>query len=170
MHARVYEWLVSTTNITGRVIGPLTGIDLREAAFAGKVTPVTLVAASPNGNWVPATRVKNLFDDDGKPLPHPPGSEPPVASTDSVSQPSVVPPPLPRKNDGIRIDGARSKIGSSEIPPQGQVAADFPSAVETVGDELADNTRAGRRVPAPTSTHPAIPSPRSWHVESRFSW
>ena len=39
------------------VVGPLTGIQLREAAFAGHVVLSTLVANSEHGPWSIAARV-----------------------------------------------------------------------------------------------------------------
>lgn len=57
--------------VRGTIIGPVTGLELREAAFAGDVGLSTLVSNSPNGDWVQAARIRGLFDDNGKPLPHP---------------------------------------------------------------------------------------------------
>lgn len=54
------------------VVGPLTGIELREAAFANKVVSETLVTNDASGPWVAANLVKGLFDIHGRPLPHPP--------------------------------------------------------------------------------------------------
>lgn len=56
----------------GSVIGPVTGIALRNAALAGNVVSTTLISHSPTGGWIPAARVRGLFDERGKPLPHPP--------------------------------------------------------------------------------------------------
>ena len=47
----------------GSVIGPLTGHELREAALAQSVLPVTLVANNPNGPWDSASRVGGLFSE-----------------------------------------------------------------------------------------------------------
>ena len=60
--------------INGSVIGPVTGIELRNAALAGNVVPSTLVANDPNGEWLLAVFVNGLFDEGGTPLPHPPGT------------------------------------------------------------------------------------------------
>ncbi len=96
------------------VVGPLTGIELREAAFAGSLGTDTLVATSHEGPWVPARRVKGLYGQDGRPLPHPPDALrileranvlavnllPPPPLADDVDEPpqpepQAVPPPLP---------------------------------------------------------------------------
>ena len=53
------------------VIGPLTGVDLREAAFAGAVLPETLISADQSGPWIMASRAAGFFDQKGNPLPHP---------------------------------------------------------------------------------------------------
>jgi len=96
------------------VVGPLTGIELRETAFAGQLTSNTLVATTEDGPWVPANRVNGLYDQNGRPLPHPPEALrileranalavdllPPPPLADYVDEPpqpepQVVPPPLP---------------------------------------------------------------------------
>ena len=53
------------------VIGPVTGVDLREAAFAGAVLPETLISADQSGPWIMASRAAGFFDQKGNPLPHP---------------------------------------------------------------------------------------------------
>jgi hypothetical protein len=60
--------------LDGSVIGPVTGVELRNAALAGNVFPSTLVANDPNGEWVLAKFAEGLFDEGGMPLPHPPGT------------------------------------------------------------------------------------------------
>jgi hypothetical protein len=53
------------------VIGPMTGIDLREAAFRGAVRPATLISNNIAGPWFAAGRADGFFDKEGNPLPHP---------------------------------------------------------------------------------------------------
>ena len=55
----------------GNVIGPMTGIDLREAAFTGAVLPATLISNNKGGPWFAAGRADGFFNKEGKPLPHP---------------------------------------------------------------------------------------------------
>jgi S1-C subfamily serine protease len=74
------------------VVGPLTGIQLREAAFARQVFPDTLVASSKYGPWSVAAQVKGLFDERGRPLPHPPEAQRLIAEAQAVDVP--VPPPI----------------------------------------------------------------------------
>ena len=61
--------------LDGKTAGPMTGVELRKLALAGKVTPQTEVALSKGEEaelmWVSAKRVKGLFDENGSPLPHP---------------------------------------------------------------------------------------------------
>ena len=57
------------------VLGPFTGVELREKAFSGTVTPDTLVRVGQSGEWIPARQLKNLFGSDGMPLPHPPETQ-----------------------------------------------------------------------------------------------
>jgi hypothetical protein len=54
------------------VIGPMAGIDLREAAFTGAVVPATLISNNLAGPWFTASCAVGLFDKQGNPLPHPP--------------------------------------------------------------------------------------------------
>ena len=56
--------------IDGSIIGPVNGIQLRQAALAGQIVPVTLVANDPNGKWVTANHVRGLFDESGRPKRH----------------------------------------------------------------------------------------------------
>ena len=46
--------------VMGDVFGPIAGIDLREKAVAGDVTPDTLVKVGDAGDWVHARRLSNL--------------------------------------------------------------------------------------------------------------
>lgn len=57
--------------IDSTIIGPVTGIELRDAALTGIVIPTTSVASNPDGEWVAANRIQGLFDEKGRPLPHP---------------------------------------------------------------------------------------------------
>ena len=61
--------------LDGGVEGPMTGREVRDLALAGKVTPQTNIASFKGTDaslqWVPAERVKGLFDENAKPLPHP---------------------------------------------------------------------------------------------------
>jgi hypothetical protein len=54
------------------VIGPMIGVDLREAAFTGAVLSATLISSNLAGPWVTADCAVGLFDQEGNPLPHPP--------------------------------------------------------------------------------------------------
>ena len=81
------------------VIGPLTGIQLRDAAIAGHVVLDTLVSNSAQGPWSLALRMKGLFDERGSPLPHPREaqqliSEPRIASGAVDTTPPPLPPPV----------------------------------------------------------------------------
>ena len=76
------------------VIGPLTGIELREAAFAGNLGPDTLVATSHDGPWVPARRVKGLYGQDGRPLPHPPEAQRIIERANALAVDLLPPPPI----------------------------------------------------------------------------
>jgi hypothetical protein len=54
-------------------IGPFTGIELREAAFAGVVCPTSEIGPGPKGPWTRASST-GLFNELGGALPHPDGT------------------------------------------------------------------------------------------------
>lgn len=56
--------------VMGDVFGPIPGVQLRELAVAGDVTPETLVRVGEEGEWVMARRLTNLFDEHGRGIPH----------------------------------------------------------------------------------------------------
>ena len=62
--------------LEGAVDGPMSGIEVRELALQGKVTPQTRIGLSQAGEsklrWFPAKRLSGLFDASGNALPHPP--------------------------------------------------------------------------------------------------
>jgi hypothetical protein len=66
------------------VVGPLSGIELREAALAGLLFPDSLIAGSRSGPWQLAADV-GLFSDQRMPLPHPPGTVVPQFSVRGMS-------------------------------------------------------------------------------------
>jgi len=49
----------------GQVFGPMSGDELRQWALEGRVVPDTEVRLGEEGNWVPASRVKGLFEEGG---------------------------------------------------------------------------------------------------------
>lgn len=90
--------------VMGEISGPMSGVELRDKALGGDVTPDTLVRINEDGKWVSAARLTSLFDDRGRPLPHPDivGSrtERETATTENAADgPTTTerPPTLPRK-------------------------------------------------------------------------
>lgn len=57
--------------------GPFTGVEIREAALAGLLTPETVLSNSPTGPWTAAYQA-GLFSEKRVPLPHPEGVVVPV--------------------------------------------------------------------------------------------
>ncbi len=55
----------------GEVVGPITGDALRQKALDGSVMPDTSVRVGMDGEWVSASRFKDLFDAQGRAIPHP---------------------------------------------------------------------------------------------------
>ncbi|TWU02420.1 hypothetical protein [Stieleria varia] len=55
-----------------KVLGPFTGIELREAALAGVLSSDCMIGGTPRGPWHSAGTV-GLFNDQKVPQPHPPG-------------------------------------------------------------------------------------------------
>lgn len=76
------------------VVGPVTGIELREAAFAGQLVSDTLVATSEDGPWVPANRVNGLYDQNGRPLPHPSEAQRIIERANALAVDLLPPPPI----------------------------------------------------------------------------
>lgn len=64
--------------LKAEVIGPISGVELREAAFAGIVSAATPIATSPRGPWTNARNARGLFDQRARPLSHPPETVPPT--------------------------------------------------------------------------------------------
>jgi len=67
--------------IMGEVYGPMSGVELRDHALAGDLTQDSLVRVGRDGDWITASRLKNLFDDHGRPLPHAKAESAPLEST-----------------------------------------------------------------------------------------
>jgi len=80
------EWFYAHN---GQMAGPLTADQLRQDALAGRVTGTDHVRRGANGTWVPASRVKGLFDP-APPAPTPPPPTAPISRTTSVSATVVV--------------------------------------------------------------------------------
>lgn len=53
------EWYVCIDSVES---GPITSDRLKRLADEGKIHPDTLLKKGPSGGWVPASRVKGLFD------------------------------------------------------------------------------------------------------------
>jgi hypothetical protein len=51
--------------------GPFTGVELREAAMAGILSPDSMIAGAPEGPWILASNA-GLFSEKRVALPHPP--------------------------------------------------------------------------------------------------
>ena len=99
----------------GSVVGPMTGVDLRESAFVGNVKTVTLVANDPAGPWVEAGRIRGLFDANGKPLPHPTAT-PEICN---ARQGDAAPSRVPNTPETIKADTATNSAArpASPVPP-----------------------------------------------------
>jgi hypothetical protein len=64
--------------------GPFTGVELREAALAGLLTPETVISGTPSGPWTPAYEA-GLFSEGRIPLPHPAGVTVPTFHVSGLS-------------------------------------------------------------------------------------
>ncbi|MFG0290268.1 MAG: hypothetical protein ACF8CQ_18965 [Rhodopirellula sp. JB044] len=62
------------------VVGPFTGIELREATMAGIIRPNSYLSHQSDGPWVAAAGA-GLFDEKGNALPHPAGTQVPTYQT-----------------------------------------------------------------------------------------
>lgn len=57
--------------VMDEVLGPVSGVELRQKALDQDVTQDTLVRVGADGAWVRANRLKGLFFENGNPIPHP---------------------------------------------------------------------------------------------------
>ena len=57
--------------ISGKRFGPLSSKQLRAMVAKGRLTPEHLLRQGTEGAWVPASRVKGLFRNDGAPVARP---------------------------------------------------------------------------------------------------
>ena len=130
--------------LDGGVEGPMSGSELRDLALAGKVTPQTNIASFKGTNaslqWVPAKRVKGLFDENGKPLPHPvKAASQQTDDTQSPTPPVTASPPSestdtrPTKSDVQEVSPGNQ---SQERPPQDRSL--LKQQKETLTEQLAD--------------------------------
>ncbi|EMI56977.1 hypothetical protein RSSM_01576 [Rhodopirellula sallentina SM41] len=62
------------------VVGPFTGIEIREATMAGIIRPNSYLGHQSDGPWVAAAGA-GLFDEKGNALPHPAGTQVPTYQT-----------------------------------------------------------------------------------------
>ncbi|MCG8652869.1 MAG: hypothetical protein MI861_23720, partial [Pirellulales bacterium] len=71
--------------IDDRVLGPFSGVEVREAALAGVVSPRMGISNSPQGPWTLAS-LTGLFSESNIPLPHPEGTHVPQFRLTGVSE------------------------------------------------------------------------------------
>ncbi len=57
--------------VMGEVVGPVSGVELRAKAVEQVVAHDTLVRVGADGTWVPAKRLKGLFNEHGSPIAQP---------------------------------------------------------------------------------------------------
>ena len=80
----------------GQIVGPLTAAQLREHALANKVAAADHVRRGGDGNWLPAVKVKGLFDAQAERsppvvLPPPQSQAAPMESPQPMAQPLAAP-------------------------------------------------------------------------------
>ena len=108
----------------GSAIGPVTGIELREAAFAGKIRLKTQVRTETGKQWASAEQVRGLFGPDGTVLPHPPETQRFLASGmptdpegfDSVEDLSLQEPK--RRRDSASEPGSNRTSSPAAVRPR----------------------------------------------------
>ena len=135
----------------GRQIGPLSPEQLRQAAASGQLSPSAMVWREGMAEWVPAQRLKGLFQSGG---PRDPATPPPVP----VGVPApILPAPLPTaaRSGPPPIPAATS----AESPPPIPLAQSVPPIPTAVGM----GTQFSSLAPPPTA--PALWNPfaaRAW--------
>ena len=159
--------------LDGAVDGPMSGIEVRELALQGKLTPQTRVALSRGESklrWVPAQKVNGLFDGSGRVLPHPPITQAYLdrlpadpASADPVSA------------DAVSADAVSADVVSADATPVESVVT---GVAELAGGEAAspDNDRESLWVdtavaaPAPDLAPPGVADPPPVNPHAEFQW
>jgi len=114
----------------GREIGPLSLPAIKELAAAGFVPPEVLVRKGPDGDWVPASEVAGLLDDEPPTAPAAEDMErsPPPARRPSAPKPS--PPKAPARKAPARKAPARKTPARD---------ASAPSSPPSPGIEIPDD-------------------------------
>jgi hypothetical protein len=105
------EWFVRINNVER---GPISSETLKHLAMDGKVMPKTPIRKGASGDWVPAGRVKGLFDRVSHELPQQPGSQnqpPPLRVPVATPLPNI-PQPAPQHSTAIlSVKRSPSHIG-----------------------------------------------------------
>ena len=154
--------------LDGAVDGPTSGIEVRELALQGKLTPQTRVALSRGESklrWVPAQKVNGLFDGSGRVLPHPPITQ---AYLDRL-------PADPASADPVSADAVSADVVSADATPVESVVT---GVAELAGGEAAspDNDRESLWVdtavaaPAPDLAPPDVADPPPVNPHAEFQW
>ena len=154
--------------LDGAVDGPMSGIEVRELALQGKLTPQTRVALSRGESklrWVPAQKVNGLFDGSGRVLPHPPITQ---AYLDRL-------PADPASADPVSADAVSADVVSADATPVESVVT---GVAELAGGEAAspDNDRESLWVdtavaaPAPDLAPPDVADPPPVNPHAEFQW
>ena len=144
--------------LDGAVDGPMSGIEVRELALQGKLTPQTRVALSRGESklrWVPAQKVNGLFDGSGRALPHPP-----------ITQAYL---------NRLPADPASADVVSADATPVESVVT---GVAELAGGEAAspDNDRESLWVdtavaaPASDLAPPGVADPPPVNPHAEFQW
>ena len=169
--------------LDGAVDGPMSGIEVRELALQGKLTPQTRVALSRGESklrWVPAQKVNGLFDGSGRVLPHPPITQAYLdrlpadpASADPVSADAVSADAV--SADAVSADAVSADVVSADATPVESVVT---GVAELAGGEAAspDNDRESLWVdtavaaPASDLAPPGVADPPPVNPHAEFQW
>ena len=128
--------------LMGETFGPMSGVELRDKALSGDITPDTLVRINDDGDWVSAARIKNLFDDRGRAITHsailsarPPSEVTPgEAAAAAAEAPAPVDEPPPEM---VPESTGQPPGGTAEMPSDGIDFRPDASEANTIG-ELPD--------------------------------
>lgn len=153
----------------GRVVGPLTGRELRNAAAVGDVRPETLVSMNPAKPWVSATRVKGLFDESGRAVS--------CNEYEAAKSAERVELGAATSRDSAISPGRSGPVAIPAIRPQDIVDADvvnMPTAGEWAASPPPDESRANLETPPVEKTKAMesfnrpenLPPPETAHREA----
>jgi hypothetical protein len=148
--------------ISGAERGPLTSQQLKAMAVHGRLQPSDEVRQGDTGNWVPASRVKGLFDKSGKgtPAEKPKQGEPSQADAPMVRAKPLEEDQPPSDSKPVQIvdEGPSTAPAGAPAPAQGQPPTAQTPPTGVVPGATTPQAGAASQVAQPLGQPPATPA------------